>query len=89
MLSFDYVYLGQLSPSAQYGIKKFFEDYMEQDYPGSYIPIDQFCFLIELLKNLEEKEDSEYFPSGKWATIQVMQNIRDEEIKKQWTSKES
>lgn len=54
--------------------------YTAEQWTKSWMEIAPILFLIEIAKRAEDKE--EYFPRGKWATIQAIQGRLDEAITK-------
>ena len=53
------------------------------DYIHTYVEIPTAMFIIEIAKRSEDK--SEWFPHGKWSTIQAIQARIDIEINKLFT----
>ena len=47
-----------------------------------FVPLQWALFIVSLAKNASDKE--EWFPHGKWATIQALQGRIDTEIDKVW-----
>lgn len=45
-----------------------------------WMPTERVCFLIFFLKQLPDSKDG-YFPRGKWATIQYLEHLVEDQLK--------
>jgi hypothetical protein len=49
-----------------------------EGYVQSYVPVEHALLIIELAKRAPDHDD--WFPRGKWATIQAIQSATDEQL---------
>lgn len=65
------------------GLNRIAQDMLDDEAclcPSAYVEPSDALFIIEMAKRAEDRED--YFPHGKWATIQAIQERVDKELDK-------
>ncbi len=71
-------HLGALSDEARWGILKLYRSW-DLEQPAAWIMISEAALLFFRLRSAYDSPD--YFPKGKWATIQYLGTLIDEYYK--------
>lgn len=80
----DFIDLNQLLPPTKYALEQYGFRCGYDEWLRSFMEPQWFAWLVELLKVEPDSED--LFPSGKWATIQRLQQMVEDAAKKETTN---
>ena len=73
------LFIGSLTGATRRFLDNLMAEYLFKPLED-WMPTERICFLIFFLRNLPDDKDK-YFPNGKWATIQYLESLVEDQIK--------